>query len=100
MVDPRQTAREHAAVELAFADGAEVESVRRQGEYRWTVDTTPQWEWLTFNYRVKPKVPREWWINRSEAGSEFLHDSKILADDPWQRVECVHVREVMEVTDE
>ena len=48
------------------------------------------WDFLTYNYRVKPE-PRMWWINGRENGQETLHTS--LADanqnDRIGIVECI-----------
>jgi hypothetical protein len=46
---------------------------------------------------VEPKVPREFWINRYY-DSDMIFFSRILADSVTKknRIECIHVREVLE----
>lgn len=64
-------------------------------------DLTWGFNWMTFHvYRVKPEPPkpREWWINmyEDECSYRYLtrHDADASASP--NRIECVHVREVLE----
>ncbi len=48
------------------------------------------------NHR-EPKVPREWWVNLDDDGDMQVHPSRERADYKkyLNRIECVHVREVL-----
>ena len=96
--NPRQTAREHAKVELAFADGAKVERTRRDADIEWLDTPNPKWDWDHYNYRIKLKVPRERWVINL-AGIEFIHQTEVLAEakntESDVENEIIHFREVL-----
>lgn len=84
--------KELLPVMQAFAEGAEIESRSAQGEW---FACLPGWV-DGVNYRIKP-TPREWWLNVFEAKttrheSEAEANASVLFSD---RLECVHVREVL-----
>jgi len=90
------TLQEKIAVMQAFADGREIESTRSGSA--WGVNTSPVWNWLECEYRVK-REPREWWVNvYPEESSSIAHLSRTAADcDATRtRTECIHVREVID----
>ena len=68
----------------ASINGMEVES-KLIGTYDWVLDKNPSWNWLNYDYRIKPtaklrpwtadEVPLGAWIRYKRA----LHDRSILA---------------------
>ncbi len=58
---PQEIARQHAEIELAFADGAEIERAKvrfidpKTNEPPWVPDDNPNWDWFRYIYRVKPQ---------------------------------------------
>jgi hypothetical protein len=65
------TTKEKAEIMLAHAAGAEVEC---KGVYStWEPILDPVWDWMTCEYRLKPRKPRRIWVNEYEDGSKFVH---------------------------
>ena len=96
------TTTEMIAVLQAFERG-EVIEYRPKNSQRWG-SAEPIWNFSQFDYRVKPN-PREWWLNVYEDGSKgAMHDSRAEADRNKayvdKRIDCVHVREVLDGQEE
>lgn len=55
------------------------------------------WNFRDFEYRLKPS-PREFWVNFYNSGAYSVYTSRESADmgHLGERVQCIHVREVME----
>ena len=51
---PQETARQHAEVELAFANGAKIEECARISS-SWRQEDYPEWDWQNYDYRIAPK---------------------------------------------
>jgi hypothetical protein len=51
---------ERIKVMQAFVDGKEVESKLR-GTYDWGLDKNPSWNWLNYDYRIKPTATLRPW---------------------------------------
>lgn len=89
----------NAAVVQAWLDGATIEYYSKTfGKWSETANNDPSWD-VNTKYRVKP-APREWWINiyPPHVGENIMHPSKEKADSAagGYRIECVHVKEVIE----
>ena len=88
----------------AALDGEEIEWVKRgSADDTWTTHSRidiHQWDWSTFDYRIKPK-PLEFWVNVYEgSGACFgFHTSKLNADQSKTK-DCIKTIKVKEVTDE
>lgn len=54
---PQEQAKYQAGVMLAFAEGKTIEVT--SDEENWGENDSPIWNWLTFNYRVKPAEPKK-----------------------------------------
>ena len=65
----------------------------------WKDTPKPDWNWTSFDYRVKPE-PRRVWVNMYCNRMGFAHASREQADANADagiyRVECVEFVEVME----
>lgn len=88
------------AVVAAHRDGKDIEAKHHEALV-WNLITNghPRWDFPSYDYRIAPPKPREWWINIYPDGSKSrLHASKQIADDVAhaRRTECVHVREVLD----
>ena len=55
----REQAREAAAVMLAWADGKKVEF--KCISMDWMRTDTPEWNWIAYNYRIKPTAKLRPW---------------------------------------
>lgn len=95
--EEREELKRRIEVMQACLDGRPIE-VRSRYRYgsNWYVAMDPNWDWTSFDYRIK-REPREWWVN------VYLSDcciskSKQEADQnaSSERIECIHVREVLE----
>ena len=68
----------------AFINGKEVESKSIVNNY-WVLDKYPSWNWLNYDYRIKPTtVLRPWTADEVPLGAwirykRALHDRSILA---------------------
>jgi len=92
--------KEKIEVMKAYDEGKTIEFSPRKSVYsrpKWDFCPNPQWDWIGFEYRVKPE-PREWYINMYADGRVHMYDNKSEAD--WwagsNRKECVKVREVLD----
>lgn len=56
---------EQIAVMQAFADGEEVQI--DVGQHEWRDDPDPEWNWVRFNWRIKPQ-PKIIWVNEYRQG--------------------------------
>jgi hypothetical protein len=92
--------RKNLKVAEAWAKGEEV-------QHRYTASKDGPWFPCSepkftpdCEYRIKPKAPREWWINRYPNSESYMYSSKEAADGAatTARTECVHVREFLEET--
>ena len=56
-----KSTREMILVMQAYEDGSEIE-YRRKNVYglgKWGYDEPPAWDWITFDYRIKPKEKKK-----------------------------------------
>jgi len=91
-------ATKHAIeVMQAYVDGKEVECLaRRVSGDEWEKVVSPAWNWIRYDYRIKPE-PREYYLNiYKEAVTVFANriDANVCAKS--DRVACIKVREVIE----
>lgn len=98
---PQESAREKAAVMLAFAEGKAIECKKRYDENDpWQEIEVPKWSFLDFDYRIK-REPREFYANLYSRSEDYpcghIHKSRGAADacHAQDRLECIHVREVL-----
>lgn len=89
----------HAEVIKAWADGAVIQYKTSGGRWADVFDNYPLWS-ATEVYRVKPREPREFFVNTYPGGFDIchLHESREAADAlaSANRIECIKVREVIE----
>lgn len=75
---PQETARKQAEVMVAFAEGKTIQV--RDGANRaieWVDQPAPLWDWIYFNYRIKPAEPKKVKLRRV-----LINESK----EGWTRV--------------
>ena len=68
------TLREKIEVMEAFERGEEIEYDYRDGT-NWHIDKKPSWDWVTFDFRIKPKkqvVVIEKWLAESAFGGYII----------------------------
>lgn len=53
---------------MLASDRGEPIQFRRLGQIDWYNNTSPQWNWEVFEYRIKPKPPIEVWFIVNETG--------------------------------
>jgi hypothetical protein len=86
------------AVMQAFLDGKTIQR-RRNTADAWLTDISGVWDFVMYEYRVKPE-PREFWVNWYTGGGKSVHLSREAAkdaEDPYQVLaERIHVREVID----
>ena len=57
---PQETAKAKAEVMVAFADGKTIQSTRcSDKEINWEDQPSPLWDWIRFEYRIKPAEHRK-----------------------------------------
>lgn len=78
----------------AYAEGKVIQIATKEG---WKdLANPPCFTMAVDRYRIKPE-PREWWINVYNNGDKTAYSAKDIADDcAGFRIDCIHVREVME----
>lgn len=92
-----KTLQEKIAVMQAAADGKEIQ-FRRYSNLTW-IDTVPEWDWYTYDYRVKPREPKVIYVNEYTTGEHIGHGSAEAAtswDGPYVVRKAVKYREVIE----
>lgn len=100
MTQSTQTPHVHAECIKAWADGAPIQ-VRESGAAEWhpLTRTAPRWG-SRFEYRIKPREPREFWANLyvTSVESGYLHHTKEEAERArtGDCIGTVRVREVIE----
>lgn len=105
-MNAREEARRMAEVMLAFADGADVQYRLPNCSDVWDDTGVPDWNWRTWDYRVKPK-PREEWqvankygavlrIHKSADAAQSYADEHARSDPLSAPFRIVHMREVTE----
>ena len=98
--DPKARLLYQIAVMQGAADAKEIQFRLRGESNRWEkTPDVPLWNWAYYDYRVKPRKPRELWINEySDQWFGRAHDSeeKARAFGRAERKQIVKVREVIE----
>lgn len=57
---PQETAKQQAEVMIAFAEGKTIQSTRcSDREIKWEDQPSPLWDWIHFEYRIKPQEPKK-----------------------------------------
>lgn len=51
------TTQEKIAIMQAFVDGKEIEFKTKNREVSWSISYDPKWDWIDFDYRIKPEPP-------------------------------------------
>lgn len=101
--EQQQELRRRAQVMLDAADGKPVQwtTPSRPGEWKdWSETYAPSFNWINNDYRIKPREPREFWVNTYGDGTiggayDSAEEAELgrLGIKGW---EAVHVREVIE----
>lgn len=86
------------AVMNAAKEGKEIQR-RCAGDKGWNDASRPAWNWVDFEYRVKPE-PREWWAILNYMGTpvgifQEKDDAEFNAKN-WNNATIVPVREILE----
>lgn len=93
-----KTTKEKIAIMEGYESGGELESrfVSANYQSKWTSVTNPVWDWMTHDYRIKPKprVAREFWLEMHWSGRGETFDCKVRGETPVAN-EVIHVREVL-----
>ncbi len=88
----------HADLIIAWAEGAEIECLQVDTT-RWVLLNSPQWCRCN-TYRIKPREPRQFWVNVYPDGSGAVHSEKKIADQlrcaHGETIEVIEVVEVIE----
>ncbi len=84
-------------VAQAWAEGKEVEFRIQDADQTkgWAAVPNPSFD-PSLEYRVKPREPREWWVNiyPTRAGRPYRTKDMANAEADANRLECILVREV------
>jgi len=93
------TTEQKIEVMLGFVEGRTIQRKDRDcPDGRWnTLSTEPTWDWLSYEFRVKPEA-RVIWVNEYESEPDVVHDSKELAEEdaaPYCIRVAVKYREVI-----
>lgn len=94
-----KTLLEKIAVMQAFADGKEIQRERNGSNAGFISDDRPQWDWYTYDYRVKPREPKVIYVNEYDSHEHIGHPSKELAVNrvgPFVVRKAVKYQEVIE----
>lgn len=83
----------------AFVQGKEIEYIPKGSAAKWSIASTPTWDWDRFDYRVKPG-PRRIWVLDTPSGLHGHHhfsESAISCDasDLAAGYKCVEFVEVI-----
>ena len=82
------------AVMQAFERGEACQWQYKEGDGdEWLKVEVPSWDWGVVRYRVKPKGPREFVIERRKSDGHFQKAHGGPVNDAW---EIIKVREVIE----
>lgn len=75
-----KTTKEKMEVMQAFMDGKLIQRTHRDEDRgRWsTLGTEPVWDWLMYDFRVKPEL-RTIWVNEYASEQDVVHDNKEIA---------------------
>lgn len=94
----QQELRRCAQVMLDAADGKAVET-RMRGTTSWAPTPAPAWNWGEFDYRIKPREPREFWMNdygTYDGGKPWSSKEEADGYAMSHRVGIIHLREVLD----
>lgn len=102
---PQETAKQQAEVMIAFAEGKPIQyMIFANNGIEWTDISEPLWDWIRFDYRIRPAEPKkvklEAWID-PRGGMHFFTtcsgyiEQKLVAN--WTRVRSLDL-EYDEVT--
>ena len=103
-MDYEQT-KEAIKVMQAYVDGEEIEACARDHmvSYDWYDCPTPNWDFSIWDYRIKPKEPRKYWIvfkdgspySKPRADYFDAYTYSVLTEDmfPYCRIEIIEVVE-------
>lgn len=81
-----KTIEEMISVMQAYADGKKIEYKLSNGDcYPWRTTNEPDWEWRSYDYRVKPEPPKKK-IVPYESAEEFLAAMK--EHGPFIKLHC------------
>ena len=92
---------EKIAVMQAFEYGEKIQTKYNESSRNswnpWAGTSHPIWAWNTFDYRVAPKPPREFWVN-VYSHSMCTHPTKeqALQQGVGRMKECIHMIEILE----
>lgn len=72
-----KTTAEMIAVMQAFERGEEIQCIRLGIVDDWVKCATPpyKWNWIGYDYRIKPREPRVIWVN------EYRHQQDVVHED-------------------
>jgi hypothetical protein len=84
------TTKEKSEIMLAHAAGAEVLS-RPYGASEWNYTENPEWDWIYFDYRLKPRKPRRIWVDEYSNGTSVVHSSQKTTSGLAKTTEFVEV---------
>lgn len=100
-----KTLQEKIAVMQAAAEGKTIQTRYHSSTADWR-DCSPLWDWDAYDYRVKPREPREFWINKpitTKGICCYIYDtedsarSKTISRGGYSLdFETIHVREVIQ----
>lgn len=75
-----KTLAEKVAVMQACLAGATIQSkVLTPGVVTWNDCAGPNFNWVVYDYRVKPQPPRDIWVNEYEKGFGLAHPTEEVA---------------------
>ena len=84
---PQEKAKYQAEVMISFAEGKEIEVVNK-GYSDWSATLEPLWQWLHFDYRVKPEEPKkaklEAWITDTNRLAHFVEGEIVIGHSSWR----------------
>lgn len=88
------TTKEKIAIMQAFEDGKEIE-YRDNTKNDWLDAKSPLWDWIDYDYRIKPQKPQkpfifEWLCSATEP-TPTLFKAKWIGVDIDQKTICVYL---------
>ena len=88
---PQETARMRAEVLVAFAEGKTIQAIYKSSALsEWRDQPNPLWDWIHFEYRIKPAEPKKVKLSAfvTEKG-QLIHYDMLkfkIGNSGWTRV--------------
>jgi|SRR6478609_1509683 len=78
------TTEQQIEVMQAYVEGKQIECCNSTNS--WTVVYPPSWNWIEWNYRVKPEEPKP--LTREQITAHWVKDNNVKAGDRLKVIDC------------